>query len=167
MFFKELNYVSLRSLKPIEEVIEEASAALLDQKRMISDSKIADVLKVIPQAAREENITFQTVYDSTVKKKVKGEKSSQPVWYHLDFLFYDLFSGLLLLGGHISYFLFTKKKVQQQEKKLYQEAKQKHEALKDRLRLEADASPERIEYLKNLYLLLALAMKDLKEDLAA
>jgi hypothetical protein len=67
----------------------------------------------------------------------------------------------------LKFFLFTKKKVQQQEEILYQEAKQKQEALKDRLQLEAGASPERIEYLKSLYLLLTLAMKDLKEDLAA
>lgn len=161
MLFRELNYVSLKALQPIEDIVEEASAALTGQKRTIRDSRIAPMLAAVSRAGKGEGITFRAI----MKETGRLEMPSQPGWIHWSAFAADLYDGLFIWGAYILFFFFRKKGVQQQEKKLYQKVSDKQAALKTQLQFESGAPPERIEYLKGLCSLLTLAAEDLKEDL--
>ena len=68
-------------------------------------------------------------------------------------------SGILLASS------LKNKQLKQEKERLYKEALQKHEAIIQALKTEADADKERLDYLQSLNILLTQAIKDLKNDL--
>lgn len=68
-------------------------------------------------------------------------------------------SGILLASN------LKNKQLKQEKERLYKEALQKHEAIIQALKTEADADKERLDYLQSLNILLTQAIKDLKNDL--
>ncbi|MBP3883749.1 MAG: hypothetical protein J6D54_02260, partial [Olsenella sp.] len=57
------------------------------------------------------------------------------------------------------------KQLRQEKQRLYKVALQKHQAIIQALKEEADADKERIDYLQGLNILLERAIKDLQQDL--
>ena len=71
-----------------------------------------------------------------------------------------LAGGGILLASNLK-----NKQLKQEKERLYKEALQKHEAIIQALKTEADADKERLDYLQGLNILLTQAIKDLKNDL--
>ena len=71
-----------------------------------------------------------------------------------------LAGGGILLASNLK-----NKQLKQEKERLYKEALQKHEAIIQALKIEADADKERLDYLQSLNILLTQAIKDLKNDL--
>lgn len=71
-----------------------------------------------------------------------------------------LAGGGILLASNLK-----NKQLKQEKERLYKEALQKHEAIIQALKTEADADKERLDYLQSLNILLTQAIKDLKNDL--
>lgn len=71
-----------------------------------------------------------------------------------------LAGGGILLASNLK-----NKQLKQEKERLYKEALQKHEAIIQALKTEADADKERLDYLQSLNILLTQAIKDLKSDL--
>lgn len=172
MLLPDMNFISIKSLKPIEDVIREASEGLSHKTWVISSSKISSVLTAACQAENIEGVTFRNIYAfGTGKTKKLGEYISpdDPVNKYIDTFMVsmpDLFAGLLALVGYLSFFLLRRKKVKQKEQELFHEVLTKQEAIQKQLLLEeAHASRERIDYLKSILSLLTFAAKDLKEDI--
>ncbi len=172
MLLPDLNFATLKALKPVEIVINEASRALKDQNRVISSSEIANVLRVTRQITNEEDIFFRAIYAYGTGKSSNPGKYVPPedvgsaiVGKHLPFLASTLIEGLLVLAGSILFLVFRRKKIKQKEQKLYDQAIAKEKSLHRQLQLEAGASQERIDYLKSVLVLLTYALKDLKQDL--
>ncbi len=75
MLLPDLNFATLKALKPVEIVINEASRALKDQNRVISSSEIANVLRVTRQITNEEDIFFRAIYAYGTGKSSNPGKS--------------------------------------------------------------------------------------------
>lgn len=71
-----------------------------------------------------------------------------------------LAAGGVGLASHLK-----NKQLKQEKERLYQEALKKHEAIIKALKEEDEADKERLDYLKNLNILLQKAVDDLKHDL--
>ena len=71
-----------------------------------------------------------------------------------------LAGGGILLASNLK-----NKQLKQEKERLYKEALQKHEAIIQALKTEADADKERLDYLQSLNILLTQAIKDLKNDI--
>ena len=172
MLLPDLNFATINSLKPIEIVITEASRALKDQDRVISSSEIANVLRITLQTITEADISFRAIYaygtskSSNLKEYIPSEDVAGTfISSHLPYLTADLNDGLLALIGSIFFLVFRRKKIKQKEQILYDEAMAREKSLRNQLLLEANASQERIDYLKSILALLTYALKELKRDL--
>ena len=173
MLLPDLNFATINSLKPIEIVITEASRALKDQDRVISSSEIANVLRITLQTITEADISFRAIYaygtskSSNLKEYIPSEDVAGTfISSHLPYLTAaNLNDGLLALVGSIFFLVFRRKKIKQKEQILYDEAMAIEKSLRNRLLLEANASQERIDYLKSILALLTYALKELKRDL--
>ncbi len=173
MLLPDLNFATINSLKPVEIVITEASRALKDQDRVISSSEIANVLRTTLQTITETDISFRAIYAYGTNKSSNPEEyipsedvAGTFISSHLQYLTAsDLNEGLLALVGSIFFLVFRRKKIKQKEQILYDEAMAIEKSLRNQLLLEANASQERIDYLKSILALLTYALKDLKRDL--
>ena len=172
MLLSDLNFPTLNALKPVEIVIAEASRALKDQHRVISSSEIANVLRATRQITAEADISFRSIYAYGTGKSSNPEEYIPPedvgstfVGSHLPYLASGPIEGLLALVGSIFFLVFRRKKIKQKEQILYDEAMAREKSLRNQLLLEANASQERIDYLKSILALLTYALKELKRDL--
>lgn len=172
MLLSDLNFPTLNALKPVEIVIAEASRALKDQHRVISSSEIANVLRATRQITAEADISFRSIYAYGTGKSSNPEEYIPPedvgstfVGSHLPYLASGPIEGLLALVGSIFFLVFRRKKIKQKEQILYDEAMAREKSLRNQLLLEANASQERIDYLKSIHALLTYALKELKRDL--
>lgn len=171
MLFPDMNFISTKSLKPIEEVIREASEGLSHKTRVIANSKMSTVLAAACEAENKEGITFRDIYAfGTGKTKKLGEYIA-PDYAGNKFInayghsITSLYESLLVFMGYLLFLLLRRKKVKQKEQELYHEALTKLEAIQGQLLLAAHAPRERIDYLKSIFSLLTFAVQDLKEDL--
>ncbi len=172
MLLPDLNFATINSLKPVEIVITEASRALKDQDRVISSSEIANVLRITLQTITEADISFRAIYAYGTSKSNNPEEyipsedaAGTFISSHLPHLTANLNDGLLALVGSIFFLVFRRKKIKQKEQILYDEAMAREKSLRNQLLLEANASQERIDYLKSIHALLTYALKELKRDL--
>lgn len=172
MLLSDLNFATLNALKPVEIVITEASRALKDQHRVISSSRIANVLRATRQITTEVDISFQAIYAYGTGKTSNPKEYIPPddvgsaiVGTHLPNLTSGPIEVLLALIGSLFFLVFRRKKIKQKEQDLYNQAIAKEKSLREQLQLEAGASQERIDYLKSVLVLLTYALKGLKQDL--
>ena len=170
---KELVFQSVESLQQVVNVINEAAAALNDKTRTIRESPIQEVLAGALGAGIGGIGSFAALYGlGTVGLSAAGITSGLAAiggvvgGGMVAGVFVMAAPVVVLAGGGILLASNLKNKQLKQEKeRLYKEALQKHEAIIQALKTEADADKERLDYLQSLNILLTQAIKDLKNDL--
>lgn len=141
---KEAVFQNVESLQQVVNIINEAAAALNDKTRTIRESPIPEVLAGALGAAIGGVVGGGMVAGVFVM--------AAPVVV--------LAGGGILLASNLK-----NKQLKQEKERLYKEALQKHEAIIQALKTEADADKERLDYLQSLNILLTQAIKDLKNDI--
>ncbi|MBQ0088956.1 MAG: hypothetical protein KBT27_06460 [Prevotellaceae bacterium] len=167
------NFSSLDSLKNVEKVINEASIAINDPTRTINTSSIPDVLGGVVGAAFGGAIGFAGLYGLGVSGlSAAGLTSALATAGGL--IGGGMAAGVAVLAspavilGVIGYSIARRKhenKINEERKRLYNLALQKHQAIINMLKESARLSKERADYLQALNILLQRAINDLKEDL--
>ena len=166
---KEAVFQNVESLQQVVNIINEAAAALNDKTRTIRESPIPEVLA----GALGGIGSFAALYGlGTVGLSAAGITSGLAAiggvvgGGMVAGVFVMAAPVVVLAGGGILLASNLKNKQLKQEKeRLYKEALQKHEAIIQALKTEADADKERLDYLQSLNILLTQAIKDLKNDL--
>ena len=170
---KELVFQNVESLQQVVNVINEASAALNDKARTMRESAIPEVLAGALGAGVGGIGSFAALYGlGTVGLSAAGITSGLAAAGSIvgggmvAGVFVLAAPAVVLAGGAILLASNLKNNQLKQEKeRLYKEALQKHEAIIQALKTEADADKERLDYLQSLNILLTQAIKDLKNDL--
>lgn len=171
---KNLNFKSLDSLKSVENVINEASAALKDKSRTIAKSAIPEALVGAVGLGAGGAVGFAALYygGTVVGMSAAGITSGLAAAGAL--VGGGMAAGVAVLAapavvlggaGYIIARNHKEKKLKQEKERLYNVALQKQQAIIDELKHTASDANERIEYLTGLNLLLRKAIKELKEDL--
>lgn len=178
---RDMNFKSIDSLKQVEKIVNEASEALKDKKRLIVNSAIPEILGAALGATAGGIGSFMALYAlGTVGLGAAGIASglataggvaSVAIGGALSPMVAGVFVlaapvAVLAVGGYATLSYAKNKKLKQEKERLYQEALRKHDAIQNALRKETDASKERIDYLNSLVILLSHALTDLKEDIA-
>ena len=170
---KEQVFQNVESLQQVVNVINEASAALNDKTRTMRESAIPEVLAGALGAGVGGIGSFAALYGlGTVGLSAAGITSGLAAAGSIvgggmvAGVFVLAAPAVVLAGGAILLASNLKNNQLKQEKeRLYKEALQKHEAIIQALKTEADADKERLDYLQSLNILLTQAIKDLKNDL--
>ena len=170
---KEAVFQNVESLQQVVNIINEAAAALNDKTRTIRESPILEVLAGALGAGIGGIGSFAALYGlGTVGLSAAGITSGLAAiggvvgGGMVAGVFVMAAPVVVLAGGGILLASNLKNKQLKQEKeRLYKEALQKHEAIIQALKTEADADKERLDYLQSLNILLTQAIKDLKNDL--
>ena len=170
---KEAVFQNVESLQQVVNIINEAAAALNDKTRTIRESSIPEVLAGALGAGIGGIGSFAALYGlGTVGLSAAGITSGLAAiggvvgGGMVAGVFVMAAPVVVLAGGGILLASNLKNKQLKQEKeRLYKEALQKHEAIIQALKTEADADKERLDYLQSLNILLTQAIKDLKNDL--
>lgn len=171
---KNLNFKSLDSLKSVENVINDASAALKDKSRTIAKSAIPEALVGAVGLGAGGAVGFAALYygGTVVGMSAAGITSGLAAAGAL--VGGGMAAGVAVLAapavvlggaGYIIARNHKEKKLKQEKERLYNVALQKQQAIIDELKHTASDANERIEYLTGLNLLLRKAIKELKEDL--
>lgn len=178
---RDMNFKSIDSLKQVEKIVNEASEALKDKKRLIVNSAIPEILGAALGATAGGIGSFMALYTlGTVGLGAAGITSglaaagggvSIAIGGALSPMVAGVFVlaapvAVLAVGGYATLSHAKNKKLKQEKERLYQEAFRKHDAIQNALKNETDASKERIDYLNSLVILLSHALTDLKEDIA-
>ena len=168
-----MTFKSLDSLKLVEKVINEASEALIDTKRVIVNSAIPEVLGAALGAGVGGALSFTALYTAgVVGLGAAGLTSGLAAAGAI--VGGGMAAGVFVLAAPVAIlavagygvFSHTKNnKLKQEKERLYQEALKKHDAILNLLSTETNASKERIDYLNSLINALTRAIKDLKDDL--
>lgn len=171
---RNMNFKSFDSLKQIEKVINEASEALKDKKRIIITSSIPEVLGAALGAGAGGAITFGAIYALGI-----AGLSGPGIMTALAALGGLVGGGaaagilvaaapvaILAVGGYSTFNYAKNKKIKQEKEHLYQEALRKHDAIQNQLKEEVDTTKDRADYLNSLVILLSHAIKELEEDIA-
>ena len=153
---KEAVFQNVESLQQVVNIINEAAAALNDKTRTISGiGSFAALYGLGTVGLSAAGITSGL---AAIGGVVGGGMVAG--------VFVMAAPVVVLAGGGILLASNLKNKQLKQEKeRLYKEALQKHEAIIQALKTEADADKERLDYLQSLNILLTQAIKDLKNDL--
>lgn len=170
---KEAVFQNVESLQQVVNIINEAAAALNDKTRTIRESSIPEVLAGALGAGIGGIGSFAALYGlGTVGLSAAGITSGLAAiggvvgGGMVAGVFVMAAPVVVLAGGGILLASNLKNKQLKQEKeRLYKEALQKHEAIIQALKTEADADKERLDYLQSLNILLTQAIKDLKNDI--
>lgn len=170
---KDMNFQSVDALQQVVNVVNEASAALNDKSRTIRESSIPEVLGGVLGAGIGGVGSFAALYGlGTVGLSAAGITSGLAAAGSIvgggmvAGVFVLAAPAVVLAVGGVGLASHLKNKQLRQEKeRLYQEALKKHQAIIQALKDEAEADKERLDYLQNLNILLAQAVKELKHDL--
>lgn len=171
---KEMNFSSMDSLKPVQKVINEASAALNDKNRTIENSAIPEVLAGAVGAGAGGVIGFAALYagGSVVGLSAAGITSGLAAAGTL--VGGGMAAGIAVLAapavlfGTVAVGLAShakNQKLKEAKKLCYKEAIEKQNAIIKALQNESRRDKERIDYLTSLNNLLKAAIRDLKYDL--
>ena len=168
-----MKFRSLDSLKPVSKVIGEAGEALKDKTRIITMSGMSDVLVGALGAGIGGAGSFAALYGlGTIGLSAAGITSALAAAGAV--VGGGMTAGIFVLAAPVAVSAgigvgiankIRNKKVRQLKERLYQEALRKHDAILNALKNEMNQTKERAEYLNSLNILLAQAIKDMKEDL--
>ncbi len=139
---KDMKFQSQDGLKIVQNILDEATAAIQDKKRTIAQSTIPEILAKavgINVASRAVSLAF---FVAPVPFKV-----------------------LSVSSAGIAFHVKKKKKLREQKDLCYKEAIKKQTAMVKALKEETNADKERIEYLTSLNTLLLSVIHDLDCDL--
>lgn len=170
-------YKSIDLLRPIEKLIDEASIAVADKNRLLSDdSQINEALVAAGGMSAGGAIGFAGLYfgGSVVGLSAAGITSGLAAAGSL--VGGGMTAGIAVLaapavilgiGGYALIAKRNKKKLLEKKEMLLQEIQRKHNAIIFELDRTSRENKERIEYLTRLNTLLQAAIYDIKNDLAA
>lgn len=168
------NFKNLEALVPVQNVINEAEAALNDSNRTIADSSIPDVLGAAGGALLGGAGSFAALYfgGTTAGLSAAGITSGLAaaggiVGGGMAAGVFVLAAPVALLGicGYAIVKRHRTNKLNQEKARLYNIALQKHQAIINELKNKAQLSKERADYLERLNILLRKAIEDLQADL--
>ena len=170
---RDMNFQSIESMQSVVNVVNEASAALNDKKRVIRESAIPEVLGGALGAGIGGVGSFAALYGlGVVGFSAPGITSGLAAAGSVIgcgmvggiFVLAAPVAGLAAVGVGVASYLKNKQLLQEKER-LYKEVLSKHEAIIKAMKTEADAGKERMDYLQSLNILLQRAIKDLQADL--
>ena len=169
-----MNFQSQESLKTVQKVIDEASAAVQDSSRTITQSAIPEVLAGATGVSAGAAASFAALYfgGSVVGLSAAGITSGLAAAGAL--VGGGMAAGVAVLAapvailgaagvGIASHLKFQK--LMEAKQLCYKEAIKKQNAIVKALNEEKNADKKRIEYLTSLNTLLQAAIRDLKQDL--
>lgn len=171
---KDMNFQNVDSLQQVVNIVNEAASAVNDKTRTIKESAIPEVLAGALGAGVGGVASFAALYGlgTVVGLSATGITSGLAAAGAIigggmvAGVFVLAAPAVILAAGGVGIAAQLKNKQLRQEKqRLYKEALQKHEAIINALKTEADAGRERQEYLHSLNILLQQAIKDLRKDL--
>ncbi len=166
-------FKNIESLQNIANVVNESALALEDPSRTIQESAISEVLIGALGAGIGGAGSFAALYGlGTVGLSAAGITSGLAAAGSL--VGGGMVAGVFVLAAPIALLAavgvgiadsIKGKQLRQEKERLYMEALKKHEAIIRALRIESDASKERLDYLQSLNTLLTRAVQDLRKDL--
>lgn len=171
---KDMVFQSVESLQQVVNVVNEAAAAVNDKSRTIRESAIPEVLAAALGAGIGGVGSFAALYGlgSVVGLSAAGITSGLAAAGSI--VGGGMVAGVFVLAAPVAVLAaggvglaahLKNKQLRQEKERLYKEALEKHEAIIQALKSEADADKERLDYLQSLNILLTQAIKDLKNDL--
>lgn len=170
---KKQVFQSVDSLKPVVNVVNEASQALNDKTRTIQESAIPEVLGGALGAGVGGVGSFAALYGlGTVGLSAAGITSGLATAGAV--VGGGMVAGVFVLAAPVAVLAgagvgvtahLKNKQLQQEKERLYKEALRQHQGIIRALKEEADADQERLEYLQSLNILLEQAIKELRKDL--
>lgn len=177
---KAMKFQSVEALQRVADVINESAEALGDKNRTIRESAIPEVIGGALGAGAGGAGSFAALYGlgtvglsgagimsglatagSGVSTVLGGAVSASVAGVFV--LAAPVAAGAAIGVGATSH--LKNKKLRQEKERLYKEALQKHNAIINELKKEANASKERLDYLQALNICLSKAIDDLKADL--
>lgn len=170
---KNMNFQNIESLQSVVNVLNEAAIAINDKKRTIRESAIPEVLAGALGAGIGGISSFAALYGlGSVGLSAAGITSGLATaggiigGGMLAGVFVLSMPAVILGGTGVGVAAYRKNRQLHQEKeRLYKEALSKHDAIIKKLKEEAHADKERLEYLQSLNILLQKAITDLQNDL--
>lgn len=181
---QEITYRTLDSLKPIEQVVEEAETAIKEKKRTIKDSQISSILVgAIPEVLAGfmgggigAAGSFVALYfmGSVVGLSATGITSGLAALGAL--IGGGMVAGVFVLAVPIALLAsvsvgvvmgLKSKELKQAKERLLQKAIEMQQAIIVQIKAEIDTERQRADYLNSLNELLRRAIADLKADLGA
>ncbi|HFR3470884.1 TPA: ADP-ribosylglycohydrolase family protein, partial [Streptococcus suis] len=170
---KKMHFDSMESLQSVVHIVNEADLSILDPNRIIADSPLKDVLAMGLGAGLGGVVSYSALYGlGTVGLSAAGITSGLAAAGAL--VGGGMVAGLFVLaapvailagGGLAIVNILTQQHLQQEKKRLYKVALQKHQAIIEALKSENQENKERIDYLTSLNILLQKAIEELKEDI--
>ena len=170
---KSENFKNLEALVPVQNVINEAEAALHDPNRPIANSSIPDALGAAGGALLGGAGSFAALYfGGTAGLSAAGITSGLAAAGAI--VGGGMAAGVFVLAAPVAIlgvggYAIVKKhrtnKLIQEKNRLYNIALQKHQAIINELKNKAQLSKERADYLERLNILLRKAIDDLQADL--
>lgn len=178
MLKKDMNFKSMDSLKHVENVINEASEALKDPKRIIAKSAIQEVLLGAAGGVAGGAISFTALWALGTTTATTFTLSGAGIMGGLaaagGIVGGGAAVGVIVLAAPVAILAGTgvgvaaalkAKQLKQEKDRLYEEALKKQDAIINELKKDSSISKERTDYLNLLNILLRQAIKDLKADL--
>lgn len=172
---RDMNFKTVESLQQVANVVNEASEALNDKHRTISESAIPEVLVGALGAGMGGVGAFAALYGlGTAGLSAAGITSGLAAAGGI--VGGGMAAGVFVLAAPVAILAaggvgvashLKNKQLRQEKQRLYKVALAKHQAIIQALKDEADADKERIDYLQSLNILLERAVKDLQQDLGA
>ncbi|MDG4479835.1 ADP-ribosylglycohydrolase family protein [Streptococcus suis] len=170
---KKMHFDSMDSLQGVVHIVNEAGLSTLDPNRVMADSPLKDVLAMGLGAGLGGVVSYGALYAlGTAGLSAAGITSGLAA------------AGALIGGGMVAGFfvlaapvailaggglaianILNQQHLQQEKKRLYKVALQKHQAIIEALKTENQENKERIDYLTSLNILLQKVIEELKEDL--
>ncbi|HEM4765467.1 TPA: ADP-ribosylglycohydrolase family protein [Streptococcus suis] len=170
---KKMHFDSMESLQSVVHIVNEADLSILDPNRIIADSPLKDVLAMGLGAGLGGIVSYSALYGlGTVGLSAAGITSGLATAGAL--VGGGMVAGLFVLaapvailagGGLAIVNILNQQHLQQEKKRLYKVALQKHQAIIEALKSENQENKERIDYLISLNILLQKAIEELKEDI--
>ncbi len=170
---KDMNFHNQESLKAVQQVLDEAGAALKDNHRTIAKSSIPEVLAGAVGMGAGGAVSFAALFFGGVTGlSAAGITSGLAAAGAL--VGGGMTAGLAVLAAPVAILGAAgvgiashakNKKLMEAKELCYKEAVRKQTAILKALNEEKYADKERIEYLNSLNTLLQSAIRDLKHDL--
>ncbi|HEL9597741.1 TPA: hypothetical protein U0J99_002194 [Streptococcus suis] len=170
---KKMHFDSMESLQSVVHIVNEADLSILDPNRIIADSPLKDVLAMGLGAGLGGVVSYSALYGlGTVGLSAAGITSGLAAAGAL--VGGGMVAGLFVLAAPVAILaggglaianILTQQHLQQEKKRLYKVALQKHQAIIEALKSENQENKERIDYLTSLNILLQKAIEELKEDI--
>ncbi|HEL2109725.1 TPA: ADP-ribosylglycohydrolase family protein [Streptococcus suis] len=170
---KKMHFDSMESLQSVVHIVNEANLSILDPNRIIADSPLKDVLAMGLGAGLGGVVSYGALYAlGTAGLSAAGITSGLAAAGAL--IGGGMVAGLFVLAAPVAILaggglaianILTQQHLQQEKKRLYKFALQKHQAIIEALKSENQENKERIDYLTSLNILLQKAIEELKEDI--